>query len=354
MMFITPTFDQIRDTLLNDLKNQLPDADIGTDSDYFVRASSVASVALGIYQHQSWIVRQIFPDTADSDYLELHARTRSLTRKPATTAKGIAVITGTKDAVLPAGSQLRGENTSCFTTAEVTLSADGKASVPIQANQSGTSSNLSKPTTAELVNAPMGVNSLVAINQLSGGTDIETDASLLARLLDIIRRPPAGGNKYDYRRWALEVPGVTNAFVYPLRRGLGTVDIAIISADGLPSRDIIEAAQAHIDDVRPVTAKNSYVLAPTERYVDFEVEVTLEGISLESARNQVETEINAVMGRIAPGQKLIRSEVETAISLIPGITDRLIINPAGNVIALVDDKNLEWLRPGNIVVRLPK
>ncbi|MDX7324655.1 baseplate J/gp47 family protein, partial [Providencia rettgeri] len=294
------------------------------------------------------------PDTADSDYLELHARTRSLIRKPATTAKGIAVITGTKDAVLPAGSQLRGENTSCFTTAEVTLPADGKISVPIQANQSGTSSNLSKPTTAELVNAPMGINSLVAINQLSGGTDIETDSSLLARLLDVIRRPPAGGNKYDYRRWALEVPGVTNAFVYPLRRGLGTVDIAIISADGLPSRDIIEAAQAHIDDVRPVTAKNSYVLAPTERHVDFEVEVTLEGISLESARNQVETEINAVMGRIAPGQKLIRSEVETAISLIPGITDRLIIKPAGNVIALVDDKNLEWLRPGNIVVRLPK
>ena len=58
-MFITPTFDQIRDTLINDMKNQLPDADIGTDSDYFVRASSVASVALGIYQHQSWIVRQI-------------------------------------------------------------------------------------------------------------------------------------------------------------------------------------------------------------------------------------------------------------------------------------------------------
>lgn len=344
-MFITPTFEQIRDTLLNDLKNQLPDADIGTDSDYFVRASSVASVAEGIYQHQSWIVRQIFPDTADSDYLELHARTRNLTRKPATTAKG---------AVLPAGSQIRGDNVSCFTTAEVTLPETAQATVTIQASQSGTISNLSKPTTGELVNAPMGVNSLVAINQLSGGTDIEADASLLARLLDIIRRPPAGGNKYDYRRWALEVPGVTNAFVYPLRRGLGTVDIAITSADGLPSRDIIEAAQAHIDDVRPVTAKNSYVLAPTIRNVDFEVEVTLEGISLEAAIAQVENEIQSVMSRIAPGQRLIRSEVETAISLIPGITDRVIIKPTGNVIALVDETHLEWLRPGNIVVRLPQ
>lgn len=160
-MFITPTFEQIRDTLLHDLKNQLPDADIGPDSDYFVRASSVASVAEGIYQHQSWIVRQIFPDTADSDYLELHARTRNLTRKPATTAKGIAVVTGSKGAVLPAGSQIRGDNVSCFTTAEVTLPENAQATVTIQATQSGTISNLSTPTTGELVNAPMGVNSLV-------------------------------------------------------------------------------------------------------------------------------------------------------------------------------------------------
>ncbi|WP_140186100.1 baseplate J/gp47 family protein [Providencia stuartii] len=352
-MFITPTFEQIRDTLLNDLKNQLPDADIGTDSDYFVRASSVASVAEGIYQHQSWIVRQIFPDTADSDYLELHARTRNLTRKPATTAKGIAVITGAKGAVLPAGSQIRGDNVSCFTTAEVTLPENAQVTVTIQASQSGTISNLSKPTTGELVNAPMGVNSLVAINQLSGGTDIEADASLLARLLDIIRRPPAGGNKYDYRRWALEVPGVTNAFVYPLRRGLGTVDIAITSADGLPSRDIIEAAQAHIDDVRPVTAKSSLVLAPALKAVDFVVEVQLEGITLEAATLNIHDEIKSVMSRLAPGQRLIKSEIETAISLLPGIVDRRVVTPSENVNAIVDESHLEWLAPGDISVSLP-
>ena len=61
----TPSYADIRDTLLRDIKNQLPDADISIDSDYYVRASSVASCAEGIYQHQNWIVRQIFPDTAD-------------------------------------------------------------------------------------------------------------------------------------------------------------------------------------------------------------------------------------------------------------------------------------------------
>ncbi|CDL80178.1 baseplate J/gp47 family protein [Xenorhabdus cabanillasii] len=350
-MWITPEFQQIRDDLLRDIKNQLSDADIGADSDFFVRASSVASVAEGIYQHQAWIVRQIFPDTADTDYLELHARTRNLTRKPATTAKGTANLTGSPGAILSAGAEMRGETVSVKTTTAVTIDEHGHATVAIIANQSGIAGNLSSPAAAELVSAPMGMNSRVVVQTLTGGTDAETDASLLARLLDIIRRPPAGGNQYDYRRWALEVPGVTAAFVYPLRRGLGTVDIAITSADGLPSADIIQAVQGHIDDVRPVTAKSSLVLAPTLRRVDFVIEVVLAGITLDAANQEIQAVITDAVGRLAPGEPLIRSQIEMRISLIPGITDRRIIAPVGNVNARVDKNHLEWLRTGNITVR---
>ncbi|WP_337050269.1 baseplate J/gp47 family protein, partial [Serratia fonticola] len=74
------------------------------------------------------------------------------------------------------------------------------------------------------------------------GTDDESDKSLLARLLELIRRPPAGGNKYDYHRWAMDVPGVTAAYVYPLRRGLGTVDVVITSGNDLPSPATVAAA----------------------------------------------------------------------------------------------------------------
>lgn len=57
----------------------------------------------------------------------------------------------------------------------------------------------------------------------------ETDAELLARLLEYIRRPPAGGNKYDYEKWALKVEGVKAAYCVPLAQGLGTVDVLIIA-----------------------------------------------------------------------------------------------------------------------------
>lgn len=58
----------------------------------------------------------------------------------------------------------------------------------------------------------------------------ETDEEYLARLLEYIRRPPAGGNKYDYIKWAKEVDYVTSAWCVPLGQGLGTVDV-IITAD---------------------------------------------------------------------------------------------------------------------------
>ncbi|ECS8429374.1 baseplate J/gp47 family protein [Salmonella enterica] len=350
MAYLTPAAEKIRADLLRDLKNQLPDTDTGPDSDYYVRASSVASVAEGLYQHQAWVVRQIFPDTADSDYLLLHARTRGLQKKPPTTARGTADISGSPGSRLPAGSQIRGEGLAVMTTADVTFTSD-TAEAPVTATQSGVSGNLDTPVLAELVSAPMGVNGRVIVKSLTGGTDEESDAELLDRLLDIIRRPPAGGNRYDYRRWAMETPGVTSAWVYPIRRGVGTVDIAITSAGGLASDEIIRNVQAHIDDVRPVTARNALVLSPQLVRVDFDVVVQAQGVMLEVLRPEVENAIRGAMARIAPGQPLIRSNIETLISLLPGVTDRTIVTPAANVIAQVDGKHLEWLLPGLINVR---
>jgi len=57
----------------------------------------------------------------------------------------------------------------------------------------------------------------------------ETDSSLLARLLEYIRRPPAGGNKYDYVKWAKAIDNVVAAYCYPLAQGLGTVDVVVVA-----------------------------------------------------------------------------------------------------------------------------
>lgn len=66
----------------------------------------------------------------------------------------------------------------------------------------------------------------------------ESDAELLARLLDDIRRPPAGGNQYDYVKWARSIDGVARAYCVPLANGLGTVDVIILADEAVTGSEI--------------------------------------------------------------------------------------------------------------------
>ncbi|WP_024302214.1 baseplate J/gp47 family protein [Pseudogulbenkiania sp. MAI-1] len=350
MPFAIPTFAKIRDDLLRDLKNLLPEADVGVDSDFFIRATSVASAVEGLYQHQAWIVRQIFPDTADTEYLVLHARLRGLSRKAAVAAQGSLQVSGAPGAAVPSGLAVKiGEQTYTTTSASV-IDGSGVATVSATASTSGVIGNVAAGTVATLMAAPAGVSSQASVVTMLGGVDAESDAELLARLLELIRRPPAGGNKYDYRRWALEVDGVSAAYVYPLRRGLGTVDVVITAAGGLPSASTIAATQAHIDDVRPVTAKHSLVLAATERTVNVTVAVQLSGLTLDTARPQIEAALAAYFAQLAPGETAVKSRIEGIVTDLAGVVDRAVTLPAANVVPVVDETKVEWVRLGTVTV----
>ncbi|KNC92535.1 baseplate J/gp47 family protein [Trabulsiella odontotermitis] len=352
MTFPVPTVADSTARQLRDIQNALPDENIdtGTDSDYGVRANAVSGVADGLYAYQGWIVRQIFADSADTEFLELHAGTRNVRRKQATASSGTAGVTGTANSILPVGAQIRAEGVSVATTEEATIGADGTAVVTVESTSTGAATNTTVITAGTLVSPPEGINSAVTISLLTGGTEQELDSSLLARYLDILRRPPAGGNKHDFKRWALEVDGVTSAYVEPLRRGLGTVDVAITSNNDLAPQELIDTVQAYIDNIRPVTAKNTLVLTPTEKIVDFVVQIKTSALTIADIKPEIQSVITDFLNRIEPGQELTISQLETQISLISGVVDRKIISPAANVQAIIDATTWEWLRVGNIDV----
>lgn len=351
MPYIVPTFEQTRDKLLRDLKNLRPDVDISSDSDWYIRATSVASCAEGLYAHQGWIVKQIFPDTADTEYLELHAALKGLNRKPAVAASGTITLTGEAGREAPAGLEAKAVDGRVFvTTASTVIDETGSAAAAAAAAVAGVAGNTSAGATLTLGAAPLGIDSRATVVSMLGGVERETHTELLARLLEIIRRPPAGGNKYDFRRWAMEVPGVTNAFAYPLRRGLGTIDVAVISGSGLPSEDILQAVRDHIEDVRPVAGKSTVIFAPTERFVDLSVKVALKGLTLAEAEVNIGDVLQGQFGVLSPGETWIRSQAEALISNIAGVTDRQILAPGANVVPVVDAEVVEWLRRGTLTV----
>jgi uncharacterized phage protein gp47/JayE len=173
----------------------------------------------------------------------------------------------------------------------------------------------------------------------------ESDADLLVRLLDYIRRPPAGGNKYDYVKWALSVPGVKSAWCFPLANGLGTVDVVIAadpaSGSEIPDQDLLDAVLAYIDDVRPVTAWGTRVLAP--ELLPINVSLTVTGAT--ANRGQTATDIIAYMSGLSPGQPLYLAQLIN-LAVINGAESVVISAPGGTITPL----NTQLIRPGVVNV----
>lgn len=346
MTINTPSFESLRSRYLRDLRSD--DNDTTTDSDNFVRASSVAAIAEGLYAEIKWLHRQIWATEADEDELERHARGRGLVRKAPVTAVGTCLLKGRQGVRVAAGSALRHpQGAVLVTTADAVIDTEESATVRVAASIAGKSFNgLGGKVT--VVSPPAGLDSdAVLAEPLAGGSDQESALSLLNRYLELIRHPPAGGNQYDYRRWARDVPGVADAWVYPLRSGLGTVDVAIVGEDGLPTPELIEAVQYAIDRNRPAGGRAGKVFAPKELLVDVSARVTVaSGYNLEAMAASGRELISAMFAQLAPGEVLRRSQIEGIITNLPGVIDRELTQPAANVIpgSGQGDAELEWIR----------
>lgn len=343
--------DEIRTDYLRDIKNLCPQAFITTDSDNYVRASATASAVEGNYQYADYVLKQSFTTTSDAEYLEIEAGIYDIYRKQATAASGTARFTGEVGAVIEVGTLLEFNEISYITNETVLINEAGEAVAHVVCQSLGTLGNLTEAALAQLSSAPQGVDNVATIQTMEGGTNVESTDSLRERILDRKRRPAAGGNAHDYYVWAMSVAGVHKAFIYPLRRGLGTVDIVILGENGLPSNETINKCQAFIDSVRPVTAKDSVVIEPDVVDIDFIVRIKLDGsVVKERVEESVKTVIRGYFADFAPAQSYVKSQLETLISHIAGVYDRTIVLPADNVESVVDEDQVQWLQAGAIEV----
>lgn len=281
-----------------------------------------------------WASRQLLPDTAEAEYLERHAAIHGLLRKGAVAAIGPVTFAGTVGATIPAGTELQRADGQLYTLqADVTFTAT-TATGTVLASTKGGASNAAQATQLTLTTPVAGVQSAAQVGPqgLAGGTDAEADAPFRARLLQRLQEPPHGGSSHDYKAWALEVPGVTRAYVYPRHMGAGTVGVAIL-ADGaptkpLPGAQLVAEAQAHIDGLRPVTAE-VFVFAPTTLPVTVRIRLTPDSIA---ARQTVQAELEDLFLREAePGRPLLLSHIREAVSVAPGEFDHQLLAPAADV-----------------------
>jgi len=336
MPFSRPQLSELIQRAEADFETRLEGADARLRrSGLAVIARAHSGAVHGLYDFLSFIARQVMIDTAETEFLERWAGVWGVPRKAASFAEGPLNFTGQDTKVVPLGTQVRLADGALFaTTAEATL-ASGTATAPARALLPGLDGNIEEGRVLSLAAPVEGVDSAVTagIGGLTGGADEEDDVALRRRLLDRIQMPPAGGAAFDYVRWALEVPGVTRAWVSPLEMGPGSVTVRFMMddtyPDGIPQPADKQAVLDHIFPLRPVTA-DLFVEAPIARPLTFRIQGLFP--AAQAVRDAVEAELKDLIRREAvPDGTLLISHIREAISIAAGEFDHRLLAPTDDV-----------------------
>lgn len=336
MPFSRPTLDALRQQARAAFEARLPGADAGLRFAAINILSDVVAASTHLqHGHLDWITRQVIPDTAEGEYLTRWADIFGLVRKPAAQADGDVTLTGLAGTVLPAGRTLtRADGTAYVTQASATIGGGGTASVAVQAVAGGLAGNAEAGVRLTLSVAVVGIEGSVTVGAdgLTGGAAEEADAELRGRLLLRIRQPPQGGAARDYEAWALELPGVTRAWPFGLRRGAGTVDVFFVfdgRPDIIPEAGDVDDMQALLDLRRPVTA-DVLAVAPVPVPLDFSIASL--SPSTPEVRAAIAVELAEQIRRdAAPGGIIYRSRLIEAISRAGDEFSHTLTTPASNV-----------------------
>jgi len=333
MPYNRPQLQEIIDRTRNDVVSRLPNPDVLKQSNAEVYSRSLSGAAHGLYGYIEWVSRQLIYDTADAEILKRWASIWGINQKAATPAIGTVLFTGSNGATIPAGSVLVAYDGILYETDAAVTIASGTAMANITAIDAALAGNRLSGQTLTLQSPIVAVNAGAVASALTGGTDIEDDDSLRDRLLFRIKNPPQGGSKADYEAWALAVPGVTRAFVYPLEMGAGTVTVRFMMDDtysnGIPLSGDVTAVANYIEPIRPVTA-SVVVVAPVAVPLNF----TIAGLSPSNVtvKAAIDAELKDLIVRSAvPGGTLFISHIREAISRAAGEVDHSLTTPSANV-----------------------
>jgi uncharacterized phage protein gp47/JayE len=321
---------QVRD----DIATHLPGADASVPNSVLRVVGDVqANLTHDNDTHLDWVAKQMMPDTAEGAFADRWgAIWLPNGRKAASYAQGQITVTGTVGATVPAGALLTVpavDNSGAGVTLQYAVSTSFTLTstsglVSIIALNAGALSNLDTGTNLQFVTIPAGIDgqAVVASPALSGGTDMESDADLIARYVDRIQEPPHGGSCHDYVQWALEVPGVTRAWAAQ-EMGLGTVTLRFMMDDvraaynGFPQAGDLAVMQAYIDARRPVTVADWWPLAPVAQALN----LTIADLATDTplVRANIRSELTEMLrARANPGATVYASWIREAISSATG------------------------------------
>ena len=307
------------------------------DGDMAVRLYAVAAQIYALYVQADWVNRQCFPQTAQGEYLDKHAQLRGLVRRAAVAAEGILRFetdqAPSTDLTIPAGTVCMTAGLVRFETTQEAVLQAGETMVETTAAavEPGASGNVAAGTIRAMAVAPVGVSRCTNPEGFSGGLDEESDEELRERVLETFQRMPNGANAAFYEQSAMSFPQVAAAAVVPRPRGVGSVDVVVSTAAGVPDSELLEELQAYFEERREI-AVDVLVRAPEVQDVDVTVQIqTAANRDGETVRQAVEQAVRSWFDGRQLGQSILRARLGELIFDVDGVENYVLTAPAADV-----------------------
>jgi len=339
MPYDRPNLGALRDQAQDDINANLPGIDARLRySNLGVLSEVVAAMANGHYGYLDWIALNSVPFTATGEFLEGWAALKNVYRKAASAAAGSGTFPANVGSSIPAGTVIARSDGFTYTTTGDAAVVSGSITVDFTADLAGVDGNADDGTTLLLVAGVSGVTGDgAAVGAVVGGADVEADADLRTRMLQRYAAPPQGGAVTDYPGWALEVPGVTRAWLKRNAMGPGSLAILFMMDDaqaahnGFPQGT--DGCSTYESRATPATGDQLtvanyifplqstialvYAVAPIPNALT----ITVSGLS--GASTAVKAAIStacaaALRGAGVPGGITYLSTLEAAIAAVPG------------------------------------
>ena len=300
------------DEFCRQMLEQIPKI-IDTTEGSFVFDMLKSPALLGAELVQFWLVlglQNAFHMWATGIWLDYCAADCGLERREATYAYGNVIVTADPFLTFPKGFvfSVPSENSVAAvdfeTVEETTVPETGEVTIRVKSVLAGKIGNV-RADTITIMKNPVDNVYKITNTATSGGTEIESDDSLRARIDDYCagRQASFVGNKKDYVRWAKMVDGVGFAHCIPLYFGENSLKLVIADANGQPAtQEILNAVEIFIfgtghkdlNRLAPIGVAKWEVAAPTLNAINYSLDVKISAdTTLETVEENIRTKLDA-------------------------------------------------------------
>ncbi len=213
------SYDEILERM-NDKFYELSGYNADSASDIGIKLRLLAGEVFSLTSDIDFIKKQMFPNTASGEYLDLHAQQRGLSRISGSKASGnitFAIDTPLDyEFIIPSGTicTVPDGSLNFIVTEDTTLFRGGTYVIaPAEAEKTGTQYNISTDTVSTVVTYFSAGVSVTNSTIFTGGTDDEDDEALRERIAYSMQNISNGANAAYYISLAKSVDEIQSASI---------------------------------------------------------------------------------------------------------------------------------------------